>query len=44
MAISINTQAIPGAFLETLTDTEFRSQGKGIIKLRNQHFQLKPCN
>ncbi|ELP52696.1 hypothetical protein O53_4421 [Microcystis aeruginosa TAIHU98] len=27
MAISINTQAIPRAFLETLTDTEFRSQG-----------------
>ena len=26
MAIDINTQAIPRAFLETLTDTEFRSQ------------------
>ncbi len=26
MTIDINTQAIPRAFLETLTDTEFRSQ------------------
>ena len=26
MAIDINTKAIPRAFLETLTDTEFRSQ------------------